>query len=369
MAHFHHILIRDEFLTGRNFSAWVCAMGTKPKNGRGALYIVWGDKVWDVLARSITSLKNVHPEISIHVERIDPSNAGFLSKCAMFDFSPFAETLFLDADTVVLGDLSFAFEKAARFGLACCIAPSVWARQHYGIEGETIEYSTGVLFFTEVAKPVFDMYLQLSAEHAKHERSQYMGPGTRTIGEDQGPFAAAIEATGWNPFVLPPNWNFHAGTGHRDIIGPIKIWHHYPEPPSVLFDRDFGNDLSHVRVEDLFPWQRGEELRFGWRLLRHGLGLRKRPLFPDVHLGLRPGIGHIALELESLRNSRSQLLQQLCKQIVRKSLGRKPLVTCRPGERPDTIAEFDALKNSPSRLFRQLCAKVLSKASSEARRA
>src|SRR5262249_20354308 len=146
-------------------------MRIKPKSGRGALYIVWGEKADGALARSIASLKRVHPEMTVHVARMDHSNAGLLCKCAMFDLSPFAETVFLDADTVVLGDLGSAFEKAARFGLACCISPSVWARQHFGIEGDTILYNTGVLFFTEAAKPVFDMYLQLSAEHAKYERS------------------------------------------------------------------------------------------------------------------------------------------------------------------------------------------------------
>ncbi len=62
----------------------------------------------------------------MHVARIDRSDAG-LCKCAMFDLSPFAETVFLDADTVVLGDLTFAFEKAAAFGLACSLSRCVGA--------------------------------------------------------------------------------------------------------------------------------------------------------------------------------------------------------------------------------------------------
>jgi hypothetical protein len=263
---------------------------TKPKSGRGALYMVWGEKADRALARSIASLKRVHPDMPLHVERIDRSDAGLLCKCGMFNVTPFSETLFLDADTVVLGDLTFAFDKAARFGLACCISTSVWGRQHLGIEGDTIEYNTGVLFFAETAKPVFDTCLQLSPAYAGRGRASYTGPGTKTVGEHQGPFAAALEATGFNPFVLPPNWNFRPGMGHRDIVGPIKIWHHYADPPLALLDPNFGADLTHAKMEDLFPLQRQPALRLSWKLFRHALGLRKRPpAFPDVDLSFRAG--------------------------------------------------------------------------------
>jgi len=162
--------------------------------------------------------------------------------------------------------------------------------------------------------------------------------------------------------VLPSNWNFRPGMGHRDIVGPIKIWHHYAEPPPALFDRDFGNALNHTKVEDLFPLRRGDDLRFGLRLLRHALGLRKRrPLFPDVNLSLRPEIAPVALQFESLQNSRSQLFRQLCKQIVRRSLRREPFVTCRPGERLELIAQFDAFRNSPYQLLRRLLIQLFRK--------
>jgi hypothetical protein len=253
----------------------------RTESSRGALYIVWDEKADDALARSITSLNRVHPEMPVHVARIRSERADLLCKCGMFDLSPFAETVYLDVNTVVLGDLGFAFNKAARFGIACCISPSVWARQHIGVKGDAILYNTGMLFFTQAAKPVFNTYLQLSAEHAKYERSQYMGPGTRTTHDDEGCFAAALEITGWNPFVLPPNWNFRPGIGHRDIVGPIKIWHHYVDPPAAMFVPDFGVTLHHAKVEDLFPLRRVDALRFGSRLVRHALGLRKRqPLFP-----------------------------------------------------------------------------------------
>jgi len=47
---------------------------------------------------------------------------------------------------------------------------------------------------------------------------------------DQGSFALAIENTGFNPFILPLNWNFRPHS-HNSFFGPIKIWHDYADPP------------------------------------------------------------------------------------------------------------------------------------------
>jgi hypothetical protein len=132
---------------------------------RGVLYIVWGDKADGVLQRSIASLRKWHPELPHEVVRIpvaDPYE-GLLEKSRMLALSPYDETLFLDADTVVLGRLDTGFEKAARFGLACCICECSWARRYTGLRdrADLIEYNTGVLFFTAGAAPVFTRWQQV----------------------------------------------------------------------------------------------------------------------------------------------------------------------------------------------------------------
>lgn len=94
------------------------------KSGRGALYTVWGQEIEPVLQRSLASLKAVHPELPVDVIRLaaDPNMLqSLLEKAAMFDRSPFAETVFFDADTVVLDWLDFGFTQAQRFGIACTI--------------------------------------------------------------------------------------------------------------------------------------------------------------------------------------------------------------------------------------------------------
>ena len=118
------------------------------------------------LARSKKSVNAIHPELPVEILQLDADDPikGLMLKARMFELSPFRETLYLDADTVVLGRLDFAFLKAQEFGLACCICECPWARRPSGVNGETIEYNTGVLFFGEHAKPIFERWSQLAPQ-------------------------------------------------------------------------------------------------------------------------------------------------------------------------------------------------------------
>jgi hypothetical protein len=234
----------------------------KTKNGRGALYIVWGDRVDGLLRRSLAALNQVHPELPVEVVRLSNNNDGFHAKSRMFSLSPFSETVFLDADTVVLRRLDFAFEKAARFGLACCMAPMTWAAVtgYSSVESGTIMYNTGVVFFSERSKAVFDLWEKLSSGP---QPSDYW---------DQGPFALAVERLETSPFILPPNWNFMPAI-HRQIVGSVTIWHAKSNPPPGIGSLD---ETSLFDVEKTFPFTtRRRQLRLGWRLIRQGLGLRR----------------------------------------------------------------------------------------------
>jgi hypothetical protein len=85
---------------------------------RGVIYMVWGSKADAVLERSRGSLAAVPPELAVEVIRLDVEDPlmGLLEKATVFRRSPFRETLFLDADTMVLGRLDLAFDKARRSG-------------------------------------------------------------------------------------------------------------------------------------------------------------------------------------------------------------------------------------------------------------
>jgi len=184
------------------------------------------------------SVKAIHPELPAEVIRVEAPDPikGLLEKSRMLELSPFEETLFLDADTVVLGRLDFAFQKAEQFGLACAICECPWAKRYAGIDGDLIEYNTGVLFFTRKAKPIFERWNRLSSQvdssikFYDNERRLITMPYN-----DQAAFSLAIDESKFNPFVLPLNWNFRP-LWQRSFFGPIKVWHNYADVPAFFHD-------------------------------------------------------------------------------------------------------------------------------------
>lgn len=202
---------------------------------RGILYITFpGDKpTSQMLARSIASVAKVHPELPHHVATME--SGTLLDKSKMFDLSPYDETLFLDADTVVLDRLDYGFDKAAKHGIAISICECPWARRYRDFTGDDIEYNTGVIFFTRSAKPVFDSWQELAWKIDSSILFHGDNGLSRMPFNDQASFALAIEHLGFNPWILPLNWNFRP-LWHRTAFGQVKIWHDYDPVPSGLLN-------------------------------------------------------------------------------------------------------------------------------------
>jgi len=206
------------------------ATPSSPAPKRGIMYVKWGPNN-AVLERSIQSVKRIHPELPIHVHQL-PDNSTLLDKAAMFNFSPFEETLFLDVDTVVLDRLDFGFEMAVRHSLACGICECPWARRYGGIKGDLVEYNTGVLFFTKAAQHFFDGWQRLV--RAVDSSIKFYNPQGKLVVmpfNDQAGFSLALAESKVPPFILPFNWNFRPAW-HRAWWGPIKIWHDYQPVPA-----------------------------------------------------------------------------------------------------------------------------------------
>lgn len=211
---------------------------------RGVLYMVWGDEARALVMRSLASLRQWHPDLPVRVEALDvPEGADpweiTLRKAEMFDRSPYDETLFLDADTVVMGDLSFGFKAARRSGLACCLCENPWLRRYAGLAdwGDIPEYNTGVLFFTR------HQHVHFAFEHWKEQshkidssslffKDDSPEPASQSH-NDQAAFGAALWGMRLTPFVLPHNWNFRPQF-HRHWSGPLKVWHDRRDVPKLI---------------------------------------------------------------------------------------------------------------------------------------
>lgn len=203
-------------------------------SSRGAVYFIWGD-LERLLERSIASLKKHHPDLPIHIERL-AEKSTYLDKARMYEVSPFDVTAYLDADTVILGNLDYAFERAEKFGVALCVNESPYARRYEGLAetGDLEEYNAGVVFFDKIkSRPLFDAWT--SCVYDINSSSRFKTPSgiKRQLCNDQAGLAKAIADTGFNPWVLPMNWNFRPGW-HRSYMGPLKIWHDYMDPPEAL---------------------------------------------------------------------------------------------------------------------------------------
>jgi hypothetical protein len=202
---------------------------------RGVLYLQWGPNYDQLVQRSLTSLRAVHPSLPVHIHTVSEGST-LLEKAQMLDLSPFEETLYLDADTLVIDNLDFGFEQAQRFGLAGCICECPWARRFGGLTGDLIEYNTGVLFFTRHARPVFDAWKDWAGRLDSSIRFRDLENQITIMPvNDQASFAQAIAVTKFNPCVLPLNWNFRP-KWHHTFFGPLKIWHDYSAPPPGIFE-------------------------------------------------------------------------------------------------------------------------------------
>jgi hypothetical protein len=209
---------------------------------RGVLWITWGDDpaYGEMLERSQASVQRHHPGMPMMVYRPARSewHRGLLSKCEMFFLSPYDTTLFLDADTVVLGDLTPAFEAAERHGLACCIGECPWLRRYGHDQGDRIEYNTGVVAFSRSAAPVFNRWQELAPSSPGSQWAQ----GDRVMHlerDDQWAFSRAIADLDFNPFVLPMGYNFRPGF-HTRHFAPVKVWHspHLVPPLMETYTRE-----------------------------------------------------------------------------------------------------------------------------------
>ncbi len=197
---------------------------------RGVIWMVWGDneRVRAALPRSQDSVAKFHPELEQRVLWM-PARMDLRCKAQMFDLSPFDQTLYLDADTVVLGKLDAGFEKAHDHGVAITINANPWALRYAALRGhgDVVEYDTGVVFFSrqQQAAMVFDAWRGGNdLDSSSHFRA---AEGIcRMPVNDQCAFAAAVHATKFNPFILPVNWNFHP-RWQKTIFGPVKVWHDY----------------------------------------------------------------------------------------------------------------------------------------------
>jgi hypothetical protein len=104
------------------------------------------------------------------------------------------------------------------------------------MKGDAIEYNAGVMFFDKIkSKPLFDAWAGCVNQIDSSSRFKTQEGMKRQLCNDQAGLAKAIEDTGFNPKILPLNWNFRP-FWQRSLVGPLKIWHDYADPPEAMVE-------------------------------------------------------------------------------------------------------------------------------------
>ena len=120
----------------------------------------------------------------------------------MFELTPdgYESFVYLDADTWVLGDLSFGFEKAEQHGIAVAPAPNYNLSEVFGFasvfeeigqrRADQMQYNIGVIFFRRAEK-VQEVFARW------HEICENRGAAFKD--NDQPFFTLAMEQLGFLP--------------------------------------------------------------------------------------------------------------------------------------------------------------------------
>jgi len=189
----------------------------------GVIYVAYGDRARASAQESIKSLKTIHPGIQVAVVSDQPINgAGALIiqpeldkgareyKTSIYSYSPYDYTLYLDADTQVVGSLQAGYDILSQgwdMAAALDYKPTVRGVDHLPRDDvkRTVEvignadyphYNTGLLFFRRC--PEVEQFFCLW--HEQWEVFHY---------RDQGAFVRALHLSQIKLYSLSWQWNTH----------------------------------------------------------------------------------------------------------------------------------------------------------------
>lgn len=223
---------------------------------RAIVFLAWGEKAINAIVRClndsflipypiylITDTETNTSALPDHVSIVITTFtiAGNRRKNALIrDLPPDLETvLFLDADTIVLDDVSLGFDMAEKFGIAMAPAPhyslshfrnfgSIMQKEGIQPRGQIV-YNSGVIFLSlkhPKVRPIFNQALSLAEKYVD------------TPWGDQPFLSLAMEMLDFHPYTLSPSFN-HRAFGEI-ISGSIRIWHSYSTVPENAIDLEYG---------------------------------------------------------------------------------------------------------------------------------
>lgn len=203
----------------------------------GVVYIAFGKLAIQACRTSLQSLRKIHPQglkvatiseqpiegADIHIQQQEKDIGAREFKTYLYQYTPFEWTLYLDADTVVVGPLGagfYALEKGWHMAAALDYRPTVSQIDHIPAEdvqatmqtlgtGDYPHLNTGMLFF----RKCWEVNKFYDAWYQEWQKFHY---------RDQAAFVRALHQSDVKLWVLPWQWNTH----RRDKALHILHEHH-----------------------------------------------------------------------------------------------------------------------------------------------
>lgn len=202
-------------------------MNSSLPNNAGFLYVATQPHHVEEAARSWASVRAEHPEAKavIHTDCPEKAAKHFpevrllenptetpLDKIAPMAQSPFSRTLFLDTDTLVLGNLSGLFEMLNLFDLL--VARDPWAVPEPGTPDALRQYNTGVLAYRGDQDAVQEFFREWDRDY----RTMVAEEGRYT--NDQRSFQRLIGGASFRWFTLGEQYNLR--TNAPALLRPME---------------------------------------------------------------------------------------------------------------------------------------------------
>lgn len=224
----------------------------------GVYYIALGEDHVEEAKVSAESLKDHNPDIPVAIktdqeidsnvfDRVLETSEDFSWKFRISSFkeSPFEKTLFLDTDTLILGDLEEVFELLDQFPLAVAQNSGVTQNNFENISNAFPEFNCGVIAYrtTDVQDFLEEWIVQYDESHL-HDQPSFR----KTLYESDIRFS-----------VLPAEYNCRVATP-GSLTSEVKIIH------DRLLDFETVGKSKKTNIDDVVSkLTKDDDLRVYWR--------------------------------------------------------------------------------------------------------
>ena len=203
----------------------------------GIVYVVYGAAAIKEARGSLVSLRLFHPELKAlvisdgdtgleaeHVYHVDDDVGARAAKLAAYDLSPFDKTLYLDADTVIIGPLNWGFRLLDSFDLIVAIDIAEMAKDgalhpnSFGYTQEERSMTTYLLPTTWATQFACGMLFFRKSHDTQVLFDTWQDEWRKWQGRDQAAFLRALCKNPTRILAVPSEWNVAGSKQEARIV-------------------------------------------------------------------------------------------------------------------------------------------------------